>query len=167
MKHVNAAGRRGFTLIEMIAVLTIVVILTAIAVPAAANLIEDSKKSADASAAGAIGSALKTTAAELNTGNYNTDVFTFDPEYGMYDPAPTVGQALENAGLAGSREAAEDLLSPRQRAEGGGEAYFWFHTGRQAIQVFGTPPDSDWVKLTYSTKLGYDGLGIVNPYLAY
>lgn len=167
MKHPKTAGRRGFTLIEMVAVLTIVVILTAIAVPAAANLIEDSRKSADASAAGAIGSALKTTAAELNTGNYNTDIFTFDPGFGIYDPPPTVGQALENAGLAFTREDAEALLSPRQRAAGGGEAYFWFHTGRQVIQVSGMPPGSGWIKLTYGTELGYGGLGILSPYLSY
>ena len=123
-------GKKGFTLIELIAVLVIMAIIALIATPLVMNIIRKSKISARKRSVDAYGRSVELAIASylLDTGTFPTDLHSLTIEYSGNTVVCNVMQMKENGGLYMSECSVNNVEVKDDSTDDG-----WYHYGTRDI----------------------------------
>ena len=140
---------RAFTLLEMVAVIVIIAVLTAVAVPRFEGLRENAKISAELATASAVQAALDDCHGQwiVNEGNFTCGFDISRDELNSFGYPSTLGNPLErilrNAGKIGWKKVDDKYYGP---ASGGGVA-------AKSPDIAGKPDSDDYWEYNSSTGI--------------
>ena len=150
-------GKKGFTLIELIAVLVIMAIIALIATPLVMNIIRKSKISARKRSVDAYGRSVELAIASylLDTGTFPTDLHSLTIEYSGNTVVCNVMQMKENGGLYMSECSVNNVEVKDNSTEDG-----WYHygtrdlTNEEYVDMYGKNVEAA-LKLYHDTNNAY------------
>ena len=150
-------GKKGFTLIELIAVLVIMAIIALIVTPLVMSIIRKSKISARKRSVDAYGRSVELAIASylLDTGTFPTDLHSLTVEYSGNTVVCNVMQMKENGGLYMSECSVNNVEVKDNSTEDG-----WYHygtrdlTNAEYVDMYGKNVEAA-LKLYYDTNNAY------------
>lgn len=117
-KVMQAKGKKGFTLVELVIVIAVLAIIAFIAIPTVSHVIENANVSADASNAQAVETAIKTAQSEIAANNTTLS----DKANALITPAKdktqTLGYLLETYGISAENIGLVDGTNDKLKVSG-------------------------------------------------
>lgn len=150
-KVMQAKGKKGFTLVELVIVIAVLAIIAFIAIPTVSHVIENANTSADASNAQAVETAIKSAQAECaaNETTHSDRATTI-----ITDGTKSLGTLLGQYGVS-----IDVIKTPKVSGDG-----FWYNSTTGKVTAAVATPGSGYSQLKESSKYtATDNASTPNP----